>query len=115
MKWQLLGDWAAGSGAAQHIPVGSVIEGRTDKNGALVSIHWQGQEFAPALPLEAMALDQGAADQLARQHPEFLHLLRAAEGNVIKPWADPLAEAELAEAREAFNAKLTQLRQRRGL
>jgi hypothetical protein len=115
MKWQLLTDWSAGSGAGQHIPVGSVIEGVTDRNGTLTAIRWQGQEFPPALPLEAMALDQAAADQLAKQHPNYLHLLRAAEGNVIRPWSDPLGEADLAEARTAFNTKLTELRQRRGL
>jgi hypothetical protein len=83
MQFQLLSDWAAGSGAYQYIPVGEILDGVV-VNGALTDIRWHGQSFGTALPREAMALDQPAADELSRQHPEALFLLRAVPPAVIR-------------------------------
>jgi hypothetical protein len=111
MKWSLLTDWAAGNGPAQHLPVGSVIEGVCDRFGNLTAIRWQGEYFGPALPQEAMALDQPAADELARQHPEHLHLLRALAPAVIRPYdtTHPFRAYERAEMAKAANARLEEI------
>jgi hypothetical protein len=58
--------------------------------------------------MEAMALDQEAADELSRQHPEHLHLLKAVPPAVIRPYADPL-EADRIEARRAHDLKMQEL------
>jgi hypothetical protein len=111
MRWQLTGDWAAGNGAGQHIPVGEIIEGITDKYDRLTGIRWHGQDFGPALPQEAMALDQAAADELSRQHPDHLHLLRALPPAVIRPYdfTHPLRAYERAEMNKAANARLEEI------
>jgi hypothetical protein len=82
--WQLLTDWSAGSGPSQHIAAGEILRGITDRYGALTAIRWRDQTFGTALPMEAMALDQAAADELSRQHPERLFLLRAVSPATIR-------------------------------
>jgi hypothetical protein len=70
------------------VPVGDVIEGITDRSGALVSLTWNGATLplaSPAVPMNAMALDQPAADVLSTQFPEQLYLLRAQSPAVIRP------------------------------
>jgi hypothetical protein len=69
------------------VPIGEVIEGTTDGMGNLVSLTWNGTALpvaSPALPLNACALDQDAADVLSRSFPEFLFLLRAQSPAVIR-------------------------------
>jgi hypothetical protein len=84
MQFQLIGDWAAGSNAWEYIPNGEVLDGIVDGNGNLTGIRWHGQSFGSALPREATALDQAAADELSRQHPEALYLLRALPPAVMR-------------------------------
>jgi hypothetical protein len=69
------------------IPIGDTVEGTTDVDGNLVSLRWNGAPLplaSPALPLNACALDQGAADILSLQFPELLYLLRAQPPAVIR-------------------------------
>jgi hypothetical protein len=82
--WQLLTDWAAGSGPGQHVPAGEILQGVCDRYGSLVAIRWRDQTFGTALPMEACALDQKAADELSRQHGERLFMLRAVRPAVIR-------------------------------
>jgi hypothetical protein len=70
-----------------HIGPGEIIEGITDKWGALMGFRWNGAMLpvaSTALPLNACAMDQPAADVLALQFPEHLHLLRAQSPAVIR-------------------------------
>jgi hypothetical protein len=85
-SWQLLTDWHAS--ALHHIPQGDIVQGVTDKYGKLTGFRWRGETLpvaSTALPREAMALDQLAADELSRQHPDALFLLRAVSPAVIRP------------------------------
>jgi hypothetical protein len=69
------------------VPIGDTVEGTTDVDGNLVRLTWNGAVLplaSPALPLNAMALDQPAADILSRSFPEFLYLLRAQSPAVIR-------------------------------
>jgi hypothetical protein len=69
------------------VPVGDIVEGTTDGMGNLTSLTWNGAPLplaSPALPLNAMALDQSAADVLSLQFPEHLYLLRAQSPAVIR-------------------------------
>jgi hypothetical protein len=69
------------------LPIGETIEGTTNVNGNLVRLTWNGATLplaSPALPLNAMALDQAAADILSTQFPELLYLLRAQSPAVIR-------------------------------
>jgi hypothetical protein len=62
-----------------------VLQGLCDKWGKLTGIRANGQTFGPALPMEAAALDQKAADLLALQHGNHqLHMLRATPPAVIR-------------------------------
>jgi hypothetical protein len=61
MRWQLIGPWSGPRGIwFEH---GTIIDGNDPG-------------FA-GVPLNAMALDQEAADYLARTYPYHLHELRA--------------------------------------
>jgi hypothetical protein len=61
------------------------LQGLTDKYGTLTGIRWGSQTFGPHLPMEACALDQKAADEIASQHGERLFMLRAVSPAVIRP------------------------------
>jgi hypothetical protein len=82
--WQLWADWHASAGPNGHVPAGEILQGVTDKYGTLTGIRWRDQTFGTALPMEACAMDQQAADELSRQHPEHLYLLRAQSPAVIR-------------------------------
>jgi hypothetical protein len=69
------------------VQVGDIVEGTTDGLGNLVGLTWNGTALpvaSPALPLNACALDQAAADVLSLQFPEHLFLLRAQSPAVIR-------------------------------
>ena len=85
MQWQLTADWAANSSPLGFVPAGEILTGVTDRTGTLTDIRWQGQSFGTALPLEACACDQAAADVLSTQFPEQLFLLRATPPAIIRP------------------------------
>jgi hypothetical protein len=113
MRWKLLTDWAASSAAGGHIPAGEIIEGVKDKSGRLARLLWNRHYFDTALPLEALALDQAAADELARQHPDWLHRLSALPPAVIRPWpgfAMTAAEADYDHALAALDAAIAEHR-----
>jgi hypothetical protein len=74
MRWELTAPWPGPRGIL--IPAGTIIDG-TDPQ-------WNGEPLPFPLPMEAKALDQAAADALARWHPHHLHLLHAAPGVVIR-------------------------------
>jgi hypothetical protein len=86
MRWTVIDQpWPVS--ALCIVPIGDVIEGVTNRNGTLVSLTWNGSALpvlSPALPLNAMAMDQASADELSRQHPFHLHLLRAQSPAVIR-------------------------------
>jgi hypothetical protein len=70
------------------VQVGDEIEGTTDVDGNLVRLTWNGALLplaSPAVPMNAMALDQPAADVLSTQFPEQLYLLRAQAPAIIRP------------------------------
>jgi hypothetical protein len=85
MKWTIIDQpWPAS--VLHMVPVGDVIEGITSK-GALIGFRWNGATLplaSTALPLNAMAMDQEAADVLSTQFPEHLHLLRAQSPAIIR-------------------------------
>jgi hypothetical protein len=86
MRWTIIDNpWPVSP--LHHVPVGDVIEAITDKWGKLVGFSWNGAPLpvaSTALPLNAMAMDQEAADILSLQFPEFLYLLRAQSPAVIR-------------------------------
>jgi hypothetical protein len=72
--------------AMHHVQAGDIVQGIMSR-GKLVGFRWNNETLpvaSTALPREAMALDQQAADELARQHPEHLYLLRAQSPAVIR-------------------------------
>jgi hypothetical protein len=87
MRWQICdAPWPAS--VLHHIGPGEIIEGITDKWGALVGFSWNGAMLpvaSTALPLNACACDQASADELVRQHPDFTYRLRAVPPAVIQP------------------------------
>jgi hypothetical protein len=86
MQWTII-DTPWPVDALHMVQVGDTITGSTDVDGNLVSLSWQGATLplaSPALPMNAMALDQPAADILSRSFPEFLYLLRAQSPAVIR-------------------------------
>jgi len=69
MIFQLGGDWPCG----QHcVPAGTFLDGNDPR--------WLGISLPLPMPMNAIALDQEAADALARWYPDHRYLLRAAEG-----------------------------------
>ena len=86
MRWQICDQpWHAS--VMHHIGPGEIIDGITDKWGALIGFRWQGGKLpvaSTALPLNACAMDQDAADVLSTQFPAQLHLLRADPPAVIR-------------------------------
>jgi hypothetical protein len=86
MRWQICdAPWPAS--VLHHIGPGEIIEAITAK-GKLVGFRW-GSETLPvastALPMNACALDQAAADELVRQFPDLTYRLRAEPPAVIQP------------------------------
>jgi hypothetical protein len=85
MRWTIV-DQPWHVSAKHHIPVGDVIEAIT-RGGKLIGFRWNGETLpvvSTALPLNACACDQDAADELSRQHPERLFMLRATPPAVIR-------------------------------
>jgi hypothetical protein len=83
-QWALLAPWASGSGPNQHLEAGEIIEGQTDKFGALVSASCRGQPVPLPLPMECSPLTQDAADMMSLWFPEHLFMLKPREGVVIR-------------------------------
>jgi hypothetical protein len=86
-RWQIFdNDWPAS--ALCMVPVGDTIEGSVDVDGNLVKLTWNGALLplaSPAVPLNACACDQDAADILSRSFPEALYRLRATPPAIIRP------------------------------
>jgi hypothetical protein len=83
-QWRLLAPWASGSGPGQHLEAGELIDGQTDKFGALVSASCRGQPVPIPPPLEASPLTQDAADAMSLAYPELLYRIIPGEGVVIR-------------------------------
>ena len=99
MRFQLLSPWPV---AQWLIPVSFVLECRANFHPAacpsieqpyvlpgrgvmevIEAPRWNGIALPLPMPMQSLALDQEAADWLARWYPRHLHLLRAADGIVI--------------------------------
>jgi hypothetical protein len=73
MHFRLQGDWPVGQWC---VPAGTFIDGNDPK--------WNGIALPLPMPMNAIALDQEAADVLADWYPHHLHRLHCADGIVPK-------------------------------
>mgnify|MGYP003387473572 CR=1 FL=1 len=87
MRFTLTKDFPC-RGGRLTVPAGTVLHWEPDPQLANVAgvhtmPHWRGEALPLRMPIDARAMDQASADQLADWYPHHGHLLQTANG--IKP------------------------------
>ena len=78
MRFQLMSDWPV---EAWCVPVGTILDCEIAETGEIVRAPlWNGNALPLPIPMNAMALDQDAADGLSRSYPQHLYLLHCVPG-----------------------------------